>query len=70
MLLGFSPRMTTLLGNVVEFFHSSFMTMAAQEGMNVAVYDKGVDGIRATRVNVDTLYGLKQLDNKRVVKIS
>lgn len=69
-LVGFSPRMTTLLGNVVEFFHPSFMQMAAQEGMNTAVYDLGVEGKRAARVNVDTLYGLKQFDNKRVVTVS
>lgn len=69
-LLGFAPKMTTLVGNVSHFFHSSFMTMAAQEGMSVKEYDLGVDGKRAVRVNVDTLYGLKQLDGLRVVTIS
>jgi hypothetical protein len=69
-LVGFAPHMTTLAGAVSYFFHKSFMTMAAQEGLRVMEYDLGVDGKRATRVNVDTLYGLKQLDNKRVVQIS
>lgn len=69
-LLGFAPHMTTLVGSVSHFFHKSFMTLASQEGMNVREYDLGVDGKRATRVNVDTLYGLKQLDGLRVVTIS
>ncbi len=69
-MLGFLPHMTTVVGNTAFLFHRSFMTMAAQQGMEVKEYDLGVDGKRATRVNVDTLYGLKQMDNKRVVTIS
>ncbi len=69
-LLGYQPHMTTLVAGVSYLFHSSFMTVASQEGMSVKEYDLGVDGKRATRVNVDTLYGLKQLDNLRVVSIS
>ena len=68
-LLGFMPHFTTMVGNVVYLFHRSFMTMASQQGMDVKEYDLGVDGKRATRVNLDTLYGLKQLDNERVVTI-
>lgn len=68
-LLGFLPHMTTVAGNVSYLFHKSFMTMASQQGMSVAQYDLGVDGKRAARVNVDTLFGLEQLDNKRVVTI-
>lgn len=68
-LLGFAPHFTTLAGNTTYLFHKSFMTMAAQQGMDVKEYDLGVDGKRATRVNLDTLYGLKQLDGKRVVTI-
>lgn len=70
MLLGFVPHFTSVLGDVVYAFHKSFMTMASQQGMAVNQYDLGVDGVRATRVNCDTLYGLKQLDSKRVVQIS
>lgn len=69
-LLGFSPRMTTLASAVSYFFHKSFMTLASQQGLNVNVYDLGVDGKRAARVNIDTLYGLKQLDSKRVYTLS
>lgn len=70
-LLGFMPHMTTAAGaNVSYFFHASFMTMAAQQGMAVNEYDMGVDGYRAKRVNCDTLLGIKQLDGKRVVTIS
>jgi hypothetical protein len=46
------------------------MSMAAQQGMSITEYDLGVDGKRARRVNCDTLMGLKQLDNTRVVSIS
>jgi hypothetical protein len=68
-LLGFQPHFTTLVGNVVYLFHSSYMTMAAQQGLAVKEYDLGVDGKRATRVNLDTLIGVKQLDGLRVVTI-
>lgn len=69
-LLGFMPHMSTTVGNVSYFFHKSFMTLASQQGMDVKEYDMGVDGKRATRVNLDTLFGLKQLDSKRIVKKS
>ncbi len=68
-LLGFAPHFTTMVGTVTHLFHKSFMTMASQQGMDVKEYDLGVDGKRATRVNLDTLWGLKQLDGKRVVTI-
>lgn len=70
MLLGFAPHFTSVLSNVVYMFHSSFMTMASQQGMAVKEYDLGVDGKRATRVNCDVLWGLRQLDGLRVVSIS
>lgn len=69
-LLGFMPHFTTEVGAVTHLFHSSFLTMASQQGINVAEFDLGVDGIRARRINVDWLGGFKQLDNKRVVEIS
>lgn len=66
-LLGFMPHFTTVVGASTSYwFHRSFMTMASQQGMDVREYDLGVDGKRATRVNLDTLYGLKQLDGLRV----
>lgn len=69
-LLGFRPHQTTVVGNTSYHFHRSFMQMAVQQGMNVAEFDLGVDGKRATRVNVDVLFGLKQFDNKRVATIA
>lgn len=69
-LLGFMPHFASGVGNVSYFFHSSFMTIAAQQGLVVKQYDMGVDGYRAERVNCDTLLGYKQLDNLRVVTIS
>lgn len=70
-ILGFMPEFTTAGGaNVAYFFHRSFMTYAAQKGMEVKEFDLGVVGKRGIRVNCSTLIGLKQLDNKRVVTIS
>jgi hypothetical protein len=68
-LLGFSPHMTTEVGNVCYQFHRSFMTIAAQQGLKIEIFNLGLQGKRAARVNVDTLFGKKQLDNKRVVQI-
>ncbi len=69
-LLGFMPHMTTEVGNVSYWFHRSFYTMAAQQGLSVKEYDLGLQGKRAARVNVDTLIGIKQLDNQRVATLS
>lgn len=69
-ILGFMPHFTTVVGNTSYWFHMSYMTMAAQQGLQVKEYDLGVDGVRASRVNVDTLVGFKQLDGLRVVTIS
>ena len=69
-LLGFMPHMTTEVGNTSYWFHRSFYTMAAQQGLAVNVYDLGGQGKRAARVNLDTLIGIKQLDDLRVVSIS
>jgi hypothetical protein len=69
-LLGFLPHYTTLVGNTSYWFHRTFMTMASQQGMDVKEYDLGGQGTRATRVNLDTLFGLKQLDNTRVATLS
>ena len=69
-LAGFEMDWSNQLGNVAYLFHPSFLTLAVQEQMQTAVYDLGVDGKRATRVNCDLLYGLKQLDSSRVVKLS
>ncbi len=69
-LLGFAPHFTSVVGNTSYWFHQSYMTVASQKGISVQEYDLGVDGKRATRVNVDTLFGEKLLDNTRVVTLS
>lgn len=69
-LLGFQPRLTTEAGAVSYLFHPSFLTMAVQQAPAVNVYDLGVEGKRASRVNVDVLFGVKQLDDLRIVTIS
>lgn len=69
-ILGFMPHFTSVVGNTSYYFHSSFMTMAAQQGMNVQQYDLGVDGKRAIRVNCDTLMGFLQLDDLRVCTLA
>lgn len=69
-IAGFELDWSNQLGNVAYLFHPSFLTLAVQEQMAVGVYDLGSEGKRALRVNNDLLYGLKQLDNKRIVKIS
>lgn len=65
-LVGFMPHFTTVVASTVYAFHSSYFTMASQQGMAVAEYDLGVEGRRAKRVNCDTLLGMKQLSNIRV----
>lgn len=69
-LVGFKMAMTTEVGNTSYWFHKSFMTIAVQDALRVLQYDLGVDGKRAIRVNCDLLFGLKQLDNQRVVTLS
>ncbi len=69
-ILGFMPHFSSLFGNTTYWYHSSFFQMASQQGMNVSQYDLGVDGKRAQRINCDTLLGLKQFDNLRVVTIA
>lgn len=69
-ILGFKPRMTTEANSVTYLFHPQFLTLAVQEMPQVKVYDLGGQGKRAERVNMDVLFGLKQLSNVRVVSIS
>lgn len=69
-VLGFEVRSTSTVGNVSRFFHPLYLTMAVQQNPDVKVYDLGQDGKRAERVNMDVLFGVKQLSNKRVVSVS
>lgn len=68
-IVGFMPHFSSLFANTVYLYHSSFFQIAAQQAMNVTQYDLGVDGKRAQRINCDTLLGMKQFDNQRVVTI-
>lgn len=68
-LLGFVPLMSTSVGNTSYWFHKSFMTIAVQDPISVEVFNLGAEGKRAGRVNVDALYGVKQLDNTRVATL-
>ena len=69
-LVGFMPHFTTVVASTVYGFHASYFTMASQQGMAVNEYDLGVEGRRAKRVNCNTLLGMKQLSDKRVVTLT
>ena len=68
-VLGFTPKSTSELGNVAYFFHPIFLQGAVQQMPEVSVHDLGADGKRATRVNIDVLFGIKQFSNVRVVQV-
>lgn len=68
-VLGFQFKWTSEAANVSYFFHPIFLTMAVQQTPEVNLYDLGVDGKRALRVNMDVLFGVKQLSNLRVVQV-
>lgn len=69
-VLGFQFKWTTEAGNTSYFFSPLFLTMAVQQTPDVRMYDLGQDGKRAERVNMDVLFGVKQLSGDRVVTIS
>ena len=66
-ILGMRVDWSSLIGNAAYLFHPSYLTMAMQQQLNVEVM--ALEGKRASRVEVDILWGLKQLDDERVVKI-
>lgn len=69
-LLGFNFKWTTEAASTCYLFHRSFYQIAVQQVPQVEVFNRGVDGERATRVNVTALYGQKQFANDRVVTIA
>lgn len=69
-LMGFMPKQTTAVGNTSYFAHPSFMSGAIQKNLGVKVFDLGSMGIRAQRINIDMLIGIKQMDDERVVTLS
>ncbi len=69
-LLAFAPHFTSVAGNTSYWFHSSYLTLASQKGITVEEFNLGGEGKRAGRVNVDTLFGLKLLDNQRICTLA
>ena len=68
-VLGFDLKMTTELSSSY-LFHPSFATLALQQDLSIGVFNTGVDGLRGTRVNVDVLLGLRQMDSNRIVELA
>lgn len=68
-VLGMDVKWTTEVGTTTYCCHPLFMSLAVQQSPEVNVYDLGVDGKRGMRVNMDVLFGVKQLSNLRVVSI-
>lgn len=69
-LLGFIPRHASGAGAVTYLFHPSYLQLAVQTAPVAEVFNLGVDGKRAERVNFSALFGLVQADDVRVVEIS
>ncbi len=69
-VLGFEVLWTTVADGVATFFSPEFLQMAVQENPVPKLFDLGVDGQRAKRVNMTVLYGIKQVDELRVVQKS
>lgn len=68
-VLGFQVKWTTVVGDTATFFSPEFLQMAVQENPMPELFNLGgQDGQRAKRVNMTVLYGLKQVDNLRVVQ--
>lgn len=69
-VLGFMPKWTSQAGAVSYFFQPIFLQMAVQQLPEVEVLSLGQDGKRAQRVNMDVLFGVKQVSNLRVATVS
>ncbi len=69
-VLGFNVQWSSRLGNTAYLFHPLFLQMAVQRAPEVEVVSMGSTGTRASRVNMDVLFGVKQMSNIRVVQLS
>lgn len=70
-IYGFQPYKTTLVAaGTVLFGHVSAVTLAVQKEVNVTLHDMKPQGIRATRLAADVLYGVKTCSSKRLVKLN
>lgn len=68
-VLGFDVSWSSAIGNVAYLFHPLFLQMAVQQAPEVEVTSLAAQGKRATRVNMDVLFGVKQASNVRVVQL-
>ncbi len=69
-VLGFTVQWSSRLGNTAYLFHPIFLQMAVQQAPEVEVVSLGAEGKRAKRVNMDVLFGVKQVSDLRVVNIA
>jgi hypothetical protein len=68
-VLGFEVLWTSEVGNVAYLFHPLCLQMAVQQAPETEVFNLGGEGKRAQRVNMDVLFGVKQVSDLRVVTI-
>lgn len=69
-VLGFTPKSSTTVGNNTYLFHPLVLQLAVQQQPDVEVVSRGGDGIRAMRVNMDVLFGVKLMSSVRAVLLS
>lgn len=69
-VLGFNPQWSSRIGNQAFLFHPLFMQMAVQRQPEVEVISQGAVGKRTRRVNMDVLFGVKQISALRVVLLA
>lgn len=67
-IYGHNVSSSTACGTTTYLFEGSFM-QAAIGGLNVKVTDLAVLGERGYRLNMDVIYGIKQVHNDRVITI-
>lgn len=67
-IYGHNVSSSTACGTTTYMFEGSFM-QAAIGGLNVKVTDLAVLGERGYRLNMDVIYGIKQVHNDRVITI-
>jgi hypothetical protein len=68
-IYGHNVRWSGAAGTTTYLFLSDFMQIAVQRGLTMKLYDIGVNGERGYRLNIDVLYGIKQMHNDRVITI-
>lgn len=69
-IMGFNVKWTSEVGNTAYFMHPLAIEMAVQQNPTPSVHDLGAQGVRAMRVNMEVLFGLKLASDLRVVTIA